>query len=279
MQSLLQIIPSLHEFAMNVVRVSAWLLLVSAVFVPLERLFTLRPGKVLRKGLATDLGYYFINGLFTGILLAIPMAVVAWGLRKILPAEYVAAVAALPFWLRLLLTLLVGEIGAYWGHRWCHTVPFLWRFHVIHHSAEQVDFIVHTRVHPVDMVFTRLCGLVPLQVLALASPVDRDGGTLFVVTLLVGTLWGFFIHANLRWRLGPLEQLVASPAYHHWHHTRVDHTDRNFAPMFPFIDRLFGTLHLPRSEWPAEYGAQTRVPATLAGQLLYPVSGRAGPES
>jgi len=56
----------------------------------------------------------------------------------------------------------VNDFGAYWGHRASHHIPFLWRFHAIHHSAEHMDWLVNTRAHPVDMVFTRLSGLVPV---------------------------------------------------------------------------------------------------------------------
>jgi sterol desaturase/sphingolipid hydroxylase (fatty acid hydroxylase superfamily) len=87
--------------------------------------------------------------------------------------------------------------------------------------------------------------------------------------LFIGSLWSYFIHANLRWRLGPLEEVISSPFFHHWHHTRQDHKDHNYASMLPFMDRLFGTMYRPAS-WPAEYGTDTPMPATVTGQMLEP---------
>lgn len=75
--------------------------------------------------------------------------------------------------------------------------------------------------------------------------------------IVLGTLWGFFIHANLRWRFGPLEWFVTTPAFHHWHHSRHEHINRNYASTLPFLDRLFGSYYLPR-HWPAEVGRTRR---------------------
>ncbi len=63
--------------------------------------------------------------------------------------------------------------------------------------------------------------------------------------VLVVTMWGFFIHANVRWRLGPLEWLISTPAFHHWHHTLAEPRDRNYASMLPWMDWIFGTYYLP----------------------------------
>jgi sterol desaturase/sphingolipid hydroxylase (fatty acid hydroxylase superfamily) len=81
----------------------------------------------------------------------------------------------------------------------------------------------------------------------------------------------------LRWRFGPLEWLIATPAFHHWHHTLAGPVNRNYAPMLPWMDALFGTLHLPRKQWPAQYGTDTRVPTSLAAQLVQPFQQTAAP--
>jgi sterol desaturase/sphingolipid hydroxylase (fatty acid hydroxylase superfamily) len=100
-------------------------------------------------------------------------------------------------------TELCEEFGYYWGHRWTHEIPFLWRFHSVHHSPIEVDWLVNSHARPLDIVFSRLCMLVPMYALELAQPLT--GQHLDVVPLLVmliGTAWGFFIHSNLRWRFG-----------------------------------------------------------------------------
>jgi sterol desaturase/sphingolipid hydroxylase (fatty acid hydroxylase superfamily) len=267
------IVPYLTE----IVRLGVWLLILSAIFVPLEWLFAVERKPVLRRQVWVDLGYYFIGGMVPALILAPPLALAAWGAHALVPDGWLAMVARLPTWARVAAAMMIGEAGFYWGHRWSHEIPFLWRFHAIHHSAEQMDFLVSSRAHPVDMVFTRLCGLIPLAVLGLSGPLNQSGSTLAVAVLLVGALWSFFIHANLRWRFGPLEWLIATPAFHHWHHTLAGPVNRNYAPMLPWMDALFGTLHLPRKQWPAQYGTDTRVPSSLGAQLVQPFQQAAAP--
>lgn len=261
----------IRAVTIDVIRLCAWLLLLAVIFVPLERLFALRPQRILRRGVAVDLGYYFLSSLLPGLLLSAPLAIVAWSAHSLVPAGLHASVAAWPVWLRALVAFIIGEIGFYWGHRWTHEVPLLWRFHAIHHSAEHMDFLVNTRAHPVDMMFVRLCGLVPLYALGLAGPVGVASTIIPVLIVLVGTVWGFFIHANLRWRFGPLEWLIATPAFHHWHHTLAAPLNKNYASMLPALDRVFGTMHLPTRQWPSQYGIDSPMPGSLPGQMLHPL--------
>ena len=259
----------IHAFLLSVVRVSVWLVLLAVIFLPLERLMAVRPRKFFCKGLLSDIGFYFISSLIPGLLLAPPMAVAAIVAHSVVPYSVHAAVASLPIWARAVAGLVVGEIGFYWGHRWTHEIPFLWRFHSVHHKPEQIYFLISARAHPIDNVFTRLCGFVPIYVLGIATPLTPAGGMVSALLVLALTVWGFFIHANLRWRLGPLEWVISTPAFHHWHHTLADHRDRNFASMLPCMDWIFGTFYLPK-HWPSEYGTDTKLPPSLAGQLIYP---------
>ena len=258
----------LPGIVVDVLRLSLWLVLLAVIFVPLERFFGERHAGRSRTELFSDLGFYFISSLLPAALLAAPLALVAVAGQRWLPDAIPATLSALPLWAKLGLGLLIGEVGTYWGHRLSHEIPWLWRYHAVHHSTEQLYFLAHTRTHPVDMVVTRLFGMTPLYLLGLAGP-GAASSAAPVALLLVGTVWGFFIHANLRWRFGPLEWLVATPAFHHWHHSKFEHINRNYASTLPLLDRLFGTYHLPRA-WPAACGIEAPMPKTLAGQLTAP---------
>ncbi len=257
----------------DVARLCVRLAVLVAIFGLLEHVFAVRPAKLFRQGWRADLGWYFVNSLTSALLLGVPLAVMAWGVHAIVPATLTGAAATLPLGWRMVLAMIVGEVGFYWGHRWSHEIPFLWRFHAVHHSAEHLDFMVNTRAHPVDVVFTRLCGLTLLYATGLASPVGAHPGLVPALVLFVGSMWSYFVHANVRLRLGPVEAVLASPFFHHWHHTRDDHRDHNYAAMLPVMDRLFGTLHMP-IDWPAAYGLATPMPGALAGQFLAPFAPR-----
>jgi sterol desaturase/sphingolipid hydroxylase (fatty acid hydroxylase superfamily) len=261
---------------MPVLRLSAWLAILVVIFVPLEYLFAAHPKEIWRKGIVTDLGYYFLNSLVPAMLLSVPAAMLAWTANRVIPGGFLAVMAGLPLWARVIAGLIAGEVGYYWGHRWSHEIPFLWRFHSIHHSAEHVDFLVNTRAHPLDMVFSRFFGLVPIYALGLAGPVGAIGMLVPVIVTLIATTWGFFIHANLRWRFGPLEWLISTPVFHHWHHTLSGPVNRNYSSTLPWVDRIFGTHYLPK-EWPTAYGIETKLPETLVGQLAYPLRRQSPP--
>jgi len=261
----------LHQFPIDFLRICVWLLLLSAIFIPLERLWAVRPQRVFRRAVWTDLGYYFLNSLLLSVLLILPVAAVGWVLHAVVPTPLLALTAGLPVAVRLALALVVGEFGYYWAHRAMHTVPWLWRVHAVHHSAEHVDWLVNTRAHPLDLVFSRLAAFIPMYVFGLAQPIQNVADSVSIGVVLVGTVWGFFIHANLRWRFGPLEWLVATPAFHHWHHTNDAHANRNFSTMLPWMDRIFGTYYMPRHAWPPAYGIDDILPESLGDQLLYPL--------
>ena len=260
----------LFAFLIGALRACAWLVLISLVFVPLERFFPLHPRKLWQKSLVQDLEYYFVSSLVPGLLLVGPLALAAWAGHAFVPWRMQTLVASWPLWQRVTVGFVVGEIGFYWGHRWAHEIPFLWRFHSIHHSPGEIYFLVSARAHPIDNVFIRLCGLIPAVLLGVASPLSPNGTLVPVLIVLTATLWGFLIHANVRWRLGPLEWLIATPGFHHWHHTMVDHKDRNYASMLPVMDWIFGTFYLPRA-WPAQYGVEAKLPSSLLGQMTYPI--------
>jgi sterol desaturase/sphingolipid hydroxylase (fatty acid hydroxylase superfamily) len=260
----------LSDFLFDALRMAKWLVLLTVIFVPLERLCAVHPAKIWRQQIGVDLAWYFINSLFPAAVLSVPLALLVRWLHGLDPGGMYTAVAAWPLWVRMPLALLVGDIGAYWGHRALHTWPLLWRFHTVHHSAEHLDWLVSSRAHPFDTVFTRLSNFAPLYLLGLAQTKGSEPDPIVLAVTFVGILWTFFIHSNIRVRLGAMEWLITSPAFHHWHHTNDEHRDRNFSFIFPIIDRIFGTAWLPK-QWPSVYGIDTKISPTLAGQFFDPL--------
>lgn len=246
------ILARLPGFPMDVLRLCSWLVLLAVVFLPLERWLALRPARLSRRELTIDLCWYFLNSLLPALLLALPLALVAEAARLLLPAAVPAFMAGLPVVLKIVLAFVIGEIGYYWGHRLSHQWPWLWHFHAMHHAPEHMYFLVNTRAHPVDVVVTRLFSLVPLYAIGLAGT-SAAGAVTPAALVVLGTLWGFLIHANVRIRLPGLRWVISTPLFHHWHHSRFEHINRNYASMLPLVDKLFGTLYLPTS-WPLEYG-------------------------
>ena len=148
--------------------------------------------------------------------------------------------------MQFLEALIILELVGYWSHRLMHTVPSLWRLHRVHHSSERMDWLAAAHLHPFDASFGRVLAVIPLAFLGFSRA--TFGGALVLLQL-----HAIFQHANLRVRFGPLSKVISSPQVHHWHHTNdLGARDRNFAGLFPWIDALFGTLHLPDRQWPAD---------------------------
>jgi sterol desaturase/sphingolipid hydroxylase (fatty acid hydroxylase superfamily) len=242
------------------------LLLYSAVFIPLERLFALRGGQpVFRRQWVVDLTYFFINSLLIEILTIFTLrpALILFDWARV--ASVSTTVGSLPLLVQVPALLLVADFTQYWVHRTFHVVPFLWPFHAIHHSAEEMDWLAGSRLHLVDVILTRGLTYVPIFVLGFSERA-------LMVYVVVVAAQATFIHANVRWTFRPLRGVVATPAFHHWHHSAErEALDKNFAVHTPLWDILFGTYYLP-DHWPAAYGLSGRrdVPARWVTQLLYP---------
>lgn len=266
----------LPHLALDLFRLCVWLVLLAVIFVPLERLFAARPARILRRGLASDLAYYFLNNYLPKVLMIPPLALLGWALHLLVPAQVYAVAGGLPLWVRVAAGLVLGEATYYWAHRWMHEVPWLWRFHAVHHSAEQIDWLVATRAHPLDIAFGHFLGVVPLYALGLAQPMGESQDLAPLLFVIVGLAWSFFIHANLNWRFGVLERVVSTPAFHRWHHTRTDHIDHNYASILPCMDLIFGTYYLPK-QLPDDYGVEHLIAPGMAGQLIEPFGPRPKP--
>ena len=252
-----------------IARALVWLAATTLLFVPLEALLPLQGKAGGDRDVGNNLGWFFLNSLVTLPVIGLIVAILGQLGGLIRPAGLAAFAAGLPLWLRMALAMIVGELGFYWGHRWSHEWPWLWRFHCIHHSPARLHYLVNTRMHPVDMIVTRLCGAVLLILCGLATPSQGEGGLILPLVLLVGSGWSYFLHADLALRLRPLQAVISTPAFHHWHHAWSDSRSCNYAAMLPLLDRIFGTWREPAA-WPPAYGIDLPVPPDLVHQLSFP---------
>lgn len=242
------------------------LLLYSAVFIPLERLFALRGDQpVFRRQWVVDLTYFFINSLLIEVLtiLTLKPALILFDWARV--ASVSSAVSSLPLFVQVPALLLVADFTQYWVHRTFHAMPFLWPFHAIHHSIEEMDWLAGSRLHLLDVIVTRGLTYVPVFVLGFSQQA-------LMVYVFIVAAQATFIHANVRWEFRPVRALIATPAFHHWHHSAERAAvDKNFAVHTPLWDILFGTYYLP-DRWPTTYGLCGRrdVPARWMTQLIYP---------
>lgn len=161
--------------------------------------------------------------------------------------------------------MVIADIGYYVMHRLHHEIPFLWKFHAVHHSIEELDWLASYRVHPFDQALTRGISLVPIFVLGFSS------GALGLWAILFS--WHSMLkHSNIKVNFGPLRWLLVEPVFHHWHHANEVHAfDKNYAGQLPILDILFGTAHLENKLGPSKYGTDTFVPDDFVGQLISPI--------
>jgi sterol desaturase/sphingolipid hydroxylase (fatty acid hydroxylase superfamily) len=236
---------------------------------PAEKRLPLR-----RRGFWTDIAYWGFTPLVTRaitrvsvVVAIVPVALLVYGkVDKELLLHGFGPASRLPLALQAVLILVLGDFIGYWMHRAFHGRR-LWRFHAVHHSSVDLDWLSAVRLHPVNDALMRIAGTLPVLSLGFA-PVAVVG----IAPVL--TLMAILVHANLDWDWGPLRAVVVSPCFHRWHHTdEANARDRNFAGLFPLWDVLFGTYYMPKDRVPEAFGTASPVPPGLVGQMLYPFRG------
>ena len=222
--------------------------------------------KALRRGFWTDTLYWVFTPVVTRVVTrlstiaaVIPVALLLHGQvdRNMLENGF-GPLATLPMSVQALIILLVSDFFSYWGHRLFHTGR-LWRFHAVHHSSKDLDWLSSVRLHPVNDVIMRVVSTVPVLLIGV-KPLAVAG----VIPLL--TLMAIVVHANVDWDWGPLRRVIASPRFHRWHHSDEPAAlDKNFAGIFPFWDILFGTYYMPKDRLPQNFGIPEGFPKSFLG--------------
>lgn len=156
------------------------------------------------------------------------------------------AIAELPFWLRLVVVMVVADFAAYWLHRLKHASPWLWQFHKVHHSQSELTVFTRFRFPVLD----RLLDLVVLFPIGVIT----GSAALPLALYLFVAFRSCIEHSGQSWTYGPFGWLIVSPSFHGTHHSDApEHIDRNFGSFLAIWDRLFGT-YAPQGDKPLTYG-------------------------
>ncbi|MCS7026269.1 MAG: sterol desaturase family protein [Bryobacteraceae bacterium] len=242
-----------------------WLAGFALLFWIAERVRPWRKQKLFRAGLLQDVFYIVFNAHFFGMLVGIATA----GWLRSFPSYAPVALhlmEAKPFWLQLVVLFVVFDFLKYCIHNLLHRVPWLWRFHKVHHSVVEMDWIGNWRYHWVEQVVYDSLLYVPLAFLGFSQQAMFWNGVL-------ATFFGHYAHANVRLGLGPLRYVFNSPQMHIWHHAHPDcgPTNKNFGISLSLWDWIFGTAYLPSQQPPKlGFAGIEQYPQNFFQQMIAP---------
>jgi sterol desaturase/sphingolipid hydroxylase (fatty acid hydroxylase superfamily) len=144
----------------------------------------------------------------------------------------------MPEWMALIIGILVLDLVVYLQHLMFHSVPLIWRLHMMHHADIDIDVTTGLRFHPIEIILSMVIKMTAIAAL---------GPSVFTVILFEIILNGtaMFNHGNIKLPLSLdryLRLLVVTPDMHRVHHSvTIRETNSNFGFNFPWWDRLFGT--------------------------------------
>jgi sterol desaturase/sphingolipid hydroxylase (fatty acid hydroxylase superfamily) len=270
-QNLLSFLVSFGETFTRYLPIS---LALAVVFTVLTSFWACNPGQVWwrKRDIVTDLCYWLFIPVIARFLRIGMLIVGAALLFRITTADGLIAfydnghgpLASLPLAAQMIIFLVGEDIILYWTHRLFHGRR-MWRYHAVHHSSEELEWISAARFHPINLFLGSVTADVAMLLLGISPNV-------FVVLGPLTIAHSAFVHANLNWTLGPFRYVIASPVFHRWHHTAADRGgEKNFAATFPILDVLFGTFYMPKGELPDHYGIDEReFPTSFQGQMVHP---------
>lgn len=221
--------------------------LMGIIYVPLETLWPQYPQQgTFRKEWTLDVVYFMSTHLPIQILSFLVLLPATQATKYLGVPALQLLIARMPWILQFALAVVIADLAEYFIHLALHKVPFLWRFHAVHHSSKALDWIAGSRSHFVDDTLVRGFILVPLMF--------GFSQTIIFAYLIFVTLHATWTHCNFGPNAKWLEKYLVMPRYHHWHHTsQKEGIDKNFAIHFPWIDKIFGTYYFPE-HWPERYG-------------------------
>jgi sterol desaturase/sphingolipid hydroxylase (fatty acid hydroxylase superfamily) len=256
----------------------------AGVFVIMAAIELIRPKRRLSVSKArrwlTNLGIAGTDTLVLRLMamLAVPVAAVAAAAFAQEHGLGLLNHLAWPYWLKLVITLLVLDLAIWFQHLVSHKVPVFWRLHRVHHADRDIDVTTAVRFHPIEIALSMLWKIV------VVVPLGASPFAVFLFEVILNAC-AMFNHANIAlpsWLDGALRLVIITPDMHRVHHSVLrDEHDRNYGFNLSLWDRLFRTY---RAEPEAgQQGMtigltpyQTAAPTRLVWSLALPFRGPSG---
>ena len=203
--------------------------------------------------------YILLQSQLLQIFLASIAIQFAGGGLNVWPSEF-------PIAIQLVLALIISELGLYWFHRACHEIPFLWRFHKIHHNPKKLYWFNATRFHYIDVTLLQVCGMVPLLFFGAEAKI-------IVLVTIFSTVHGYWQHVNAKQDQGILNYFFSGPELHRWHHNiESEIANHNYGNNLIVWDHVFKTFYWPRrdSQKLENIGVQGNFSNNLRSMILDP---------
>jgi len=252
-----------------------WLLGISLVVWSLELVFPWRKNQAaIREDFWLDGFYMFFNFFLFSLIGYNAVSNVAveafndflalFGINNLVAFQ----IASWPVWSQFLLLFVVADFIQWNVHRWLHYSPWLWEFHKVHHSVEQMGFAAHLRYHWMETIVYKSVQYIPLSMIGFGLD---DFFILHLVTILIGHL----NHANVKITYGPLKYVLNNPVMHLWHHAKnipAGSNGVNYGISLSLWDYLFGTAYIPNQNANEQLGFedQETFPKKFLQQLTHP---------
>ena len=171
-----------------------------------------------------------------------------------------------PLLIQGLMMLFISDFFRYWIHRFCHTFPFLWRFHAVHHALKKLYWLNTTRIHPGEKILQLIWEVGPFICIGVSKEV-------IALHLVLYGMNGFLRHSNIDMRFGVLNYVLATNELHRWHHSRIiQESNANYGSDTAMWDLLFGTFFWPKNSKVEAIGViNENYPENFKGQMEAPL--------
>lgn len=253
-----------------------WLVGASVVIWLLEIVFPWRKNQpLIREHFWLDIFYLFWNYFLFALVAYNALSMVAmemfrdflalFGIRNLVALH----VASLPGWVQLVIIFVVRDFMQWNIHRLYHHVDWMWQFHKVHHSTEQMGFAALLRYHWMENVIYRTLEYLPLAMIGFGI---SDFFIVHIFTLVTGQLG----HANLKIKLGYLKYIFNGPQMHLWHHAKYVPATHphgfNYGITLSVWDYIFKTNYWPSDDehLPVGLPDEEHFPNDFVGQTVEP---------